>query len=262
MKQLSLATILLVMLAACRPETPATEQATPAPPAAPAATTATTPPAAASPTDTLHLPSGQIAQLQPTTEQAFNKLPAGGLSDLPNDPTSEHLEATQGQVRRQGLDLLLKPEQGAEARLSSTPDAKFTLENGEGVKYMYWGSLPAAHQWAVRAWYWESAGTALVDQRTGRHVEVVGDPVASPDGRFVLLTSPGLSGGEQANTVALVQVDAAGPRLLWRREPTTWEPNEVRWASPIRAVLKLRHTDAEGSIADDAPVSYAELTIK
>ncbi|MCR5890975.1 hypothetical protein LRS06_24950 [Hymenobacter sp. J193] len=43
-----------------------------------------------------------------------------------------------------------------------------------------------------------------------------------------------------------------------QRKPTAREPVEARWSAPTRAVLKLRHTNAEGSIPDDAPVSYAE----
>ncbi|MDO7844724.1 hypothetical protein Q5H92_00025 [Hymenobacter sp. M29] len=248
---------LLLSNAACRPDTsPAQEKpaATPAP-AAPA------PSATANPADTLHLPGGQVVQLHPSTAAVFNQLPASGLPDLPNDPTAEPLAAAQGKVRRQGLDLFLPSAQGGEVKLSSTPDADFTLQNADGVKYMYWGTLPAAHQWAVRAWYWESSGTVLVDQRTGRRLALIGDPVASPDGRLVLLTSPGLGGGEQANLLELAEIDAAGPRLRWRREPTAWEAREARWAAPNRAILKLRHLNAQGEMPDDAPETYAELDI-
>jgi hypothetical protein len=193
---------------------------------------------------------------------AFNQLPVGGLPDLPNDPSAEHLPADQGRVRRQGLGLLLRPAQGPEVRLASTPDAQFTLQNGESVKYMYWGSLPAAHQWAVRAWAWEAAGTVLVDQRTGRRLEELpGDPVAAPDGRLVLLISPGLSGGDQPNALSLVQIDSAGAHLCWQLEPTTWEPAAARWAAPNRVVLLRRHALPDGSMPDDARISYDELTL-
>jgi hypothetical protein len=248
----------LLATSACRPDAPPT-----APPAqAPATTEATAPGAATAPADTLHLPGGRVVQLRPSTASAFNKLPASTLPDLPNDPAAEPLATAQGQVRRQGLALFLKPAQGGEVKFSSTPDAEFTMQNGEGVKYMYWGSLPAAHQWAVRAWAWESSGTVLVDQRTGRRLtELPGDPVAAPDGRLVLLTSPGLDGSDQPNTLSLVQIEATGPRLLWQREPTTWEPVEARWASPTRAVLKLRHLNAQGEMPDDTPETYAELAL-
>ncbi|TPG66541.1 hypothetical protein [Hymenobacter nivis] len=262
-KSSRLAVLLLLASAACRPDAPATEQAaTPAAAPVPAALpSVAASPAAPGPTDTLHLPGERVAQLHPSTVAAFNQLPASSLPELANEPEAEPLPASQGQVRRQGLDLLLQPAQGSAAKLASTPDAEFTLQNAKGVKYMYWGSLPAAHQWVVRAWYWESVGTVLVDQRTGRYVELMGEPVASPDGRFVLLTSPGLGGGDQANLLTLVEITADGPRLLWEREPTTWEPVAARWAAPGRVLIERRHTLADGSMADDARVTYDELTV-
>ena len=256
--------LLLLASAACRPDAPATERTAPpaAPVPAPTPGAATAPnPVAAGPTDTLHLPGGKVVQLRPTTAAAFNQLPTNGLPELVNEPGAEHLPASQGQVRRQGLDLFLQHAQGRAARLSSTPEAEFTLQNAKGVKYAYWGSLPAAHQWVVRAWYWESDGTVLVDQRTGRHVELLGEPVASPDGRLVLLTSPGLGGGDQANLLTLVEITADGPRLLWQREPTTWEPVAARWVAPGRVLIERRHLLADGSMADDARVTYDELTL-
>ena len=213
------------------------------------------------PADTLHLPGGQVVALRPSTAAIFNQLPASSLPDLPNDPSAEPLATAQGQVRRQGLDLFLQSAQGGEIKFSSTPDANFTLQNADGVKYMYWGSLPAARQWVVRAWYWESSGTVLVDQRTGRRLELIGDPVASPDGRLVLLSSPGLGGGDQANLLELVEIGPAGPNLRWRREPATWEAEEVRWAAPNRVILKRRHLNAQGEMPEDAPETYAELVL-
>lgn len=259
-----LAVLLLLAGAACRPDAPATTEQAASPAASvpaptPGAATAVRP-TAPGPADTLHLPGG-VAQLRPTTAAAFNRLPVSGLPDLPNDSTTEHLPAGQGRLTRQGLGLLLRPAQGPAVRLASTPEAQFTLENAKGVKYRYWGSLPAAHQWVVRAWYWESDGTVLVDQRTGRRVELLGHPVASPDGRLVLLTSPGLGGGDQANLLTLCEITADGPHLLWQREPTTWEPVQARWAAPNRAIIMRRHALPDGSMADDARVTYDELTL-
>lgn len=256
---------MLLSTSACHPDQPATKPSAADQPATkrPAARSeATAPRSAAGPADTLHLPGGVVAQLRPSTAAAFHQLNVGGLPDLHNDPSAEHLPAEQGRVHRQGLTLLLHPAQGPEVRLASTPDAQFTLQNGAAVRYMYWGSLPAAHQWVVRTWAWESSGTVLVDQRTGHHLEELpGDPVAAPDGRFVLFLSPGLSGGDQANMLSLARIEADGAHLLWKLEPSTWEPAEARWAAPNRVVLLRRHTQPDGSIPDDARVTYDELTL-
>ncbi|MDO7875493.1 hypothetical protein Q5H93_12185 [Hymenobacter sp. ASUV-10] len=242
--------LLLAALPACRPDAPATEQA--APPVA----TATV----AHPADTLHLPTG-VVQLLPSSAEEFNKLPASSVPDVANDSLEEvkSLATAQGRVRRTGRDLLLKADNGREVRLTSTPAAEFTIQNGDAVRYQYQGSLPGAHQWVVRAWFWESTGTLLVDQRTGRRLEVLGQPAMSADGRFLVLTSPGLGGGDQPNTVSLVQIDDDGPRLRWQRELTAWQAEEARWAHPGITILKIRHTNAQGELPNDAPVSYVQL---
>jgi hypothetical protein len=240
---------LLLSSAACRSDNaPAQEK-----PAAPAPGHAATPDAspAANSADTLHLPGGQVVQLRPTTVEVFNQLPASSLPDLPNDPSAELLATAKGQVRRRGLDLFLQSEQGGEVKLSSTPEAEFTLQNADGVKYMYWGSLPAAHQWVVRAWYWESSGTVLVDQRTGRRLDLIGDPVASPDGGFVLFTSPGLSGGDQANLLELAEITAAhhlgargGPLGCPQPGSADASPHPGRWQHGRRCPCYLQRVAA------------------
>ena len=279
-----LAVLLLLASAACHSDAPATEPAAPkvAPPAAsvpapeqaappadsvpaPKPSTATAAsPAPPSLADTLHLPGGRVVQLRPTTAEAFNQLPTSGLQEISLDPEGERIEPipfSGGPIHRHGLDLLLQPAQGSVVKLSSTPDAEFTLQNGNGVKFIYWGNLATAHQWVVQALYWEEGGIVLVDQRTGRNIELTGDPVASPDGRFVFLTSFGLGGGDQPNLVSLVQIEAAGPRLLWQRAPETWAPVAARWAGPSRVIIERRHTLADGSMTDDAPVTYDELDV-
>jgi hypothetical protein len=245
----------LLSASACRRDQPATAQSPAASPT-PADTTL------ANATDTLHLPNG-VVRLRPAAATAFNKLFSSELPDVANDSAAERqpLAAAQGRVRREGLALVLMPTKGPPVRLASTPPAEFTLQNGEGVRYQYWGSLPATHQWVVRAWYWESDATVLVDQRTGRRVEVLGSPVASPDGRFVLLTSPGLGGGDQANALSLVEIGVAGPRLLWQREPTAWEPEAARWVTPGLVILRLRRASTDGSLTDAAPDSYVQLPL-
>lgn len=259
--------LLALLSAACRPDSASTDTTTaPAPPA-----TATSPAnradtgtaaAAPAPTDTLHLPGGPLL-LRPSSAAAFARrapteaLPPEGDSAAPD----QDLASTHGRVRRQGLDLLLQPAQGPAVHLHSTPPAEFTLQNPNAVRYVYWGSLPKAHQWVVQAWFWESAAVVLVDQRTGRQLEVPGRPTASPDGRYVLCTSPGLGGGDQVNSLSLVRIDATGPRRLWQHEPTDWAPEAARWADPRRAIIQISRADAEGQLPDPPRPEYLELAL-
>lgn len=252
--------VMLLGLGACHPDAPATQQA-PAALATPAAAVEpTVAPAAAAPADTLHLSGGQVLRLLPGTVAAYNQAAADSLPELNADSPDQHMETTQGQVRRQGLDLLLTPARGLVVRLTSTPPAEFK-NNSTSVRYVYRGSLPGAHQWVVQAWFWESEGTVLVDQRTGSQLAVTGWPTASPDGRYVLLTSPGLGGGDEVNSISLVGITAAGPRLRWQREPTAYAPQRARWAGPNRALLQVERPDADGQLPNSPRPEYLVLTL-
>ena len=249
---------LLFGATACRPDAPATQQApvaaAPVTPAKTAPATALGPTPAALP-DTLHLPGGPVLRLVPGTAAAFGQAAADSLPDLGAESGDQHLAATQGRVRRQGLALLLAPAQGPAVRLTSTPPPDFKNDSAS-VRYVYRGSLPAAHQWVVQAWFWESDGTVLVDQRTGRQLLVYGWPAASPDGRYVLVASPGLGGGDQVNSLSLVGITADGPRLLWQRSPETWAPERARWAGAGRALLKIERAGASGQLPAPPRPSY------
>jgi hypothetical protein len=113
----------------------------------------------------------------------------------------------------------------------------------------------------VKAWYWESDGVVLVDQRTGARLEVAGYPAASPDGRYVLATSPGLGGGDQVNSLSLIRIEPAGPRLLWQREPAAWAPEKARWAGPNRVLLQLSRPGPDGELPEPPRPEYAELSL-
>lgn len=254
--------ILLLSASACHPDQPATQppaNVTPSPVAAnSSAPTALIAPGA--PGETLPLPDGRVVQLRALPGDFFAKLPFSGLPELANQPAAEHLPAGQDRITRQGPVLRLRPAQGPEVRLVSASEAQLARQAGEGVQYLYWGSLPAAHQWAVRAWASEVSTTVLVDQRTGHQLAALpGAPVASPDGRLVLFVSPGLSGSEQPNMLSLVQIAPTGARLLWQIEPTTWEPVEARWFTSHHLVLKRHHALPDGTLPDEARMTCDEL---
>lgn len=211
--------------------------------------------------DTLRLPGGQVAYLRPSTAAAFARLTGPDrLPELDANTPDQGLAQTQGRVRRQGSDLLLHPARGLLVRLRSTPEAAFQNDSAS-ARYVYWGSLPGARQWAVKAWYWESDGLVLVDQRTGQQLALAGHPAASPDGRYVLATSPGLGGGDQINCLTLVEITPTGPRLRWQRELSHWAPERARWAGPRRVLLAQSRLDANGELPDPPRPTYAELEL-
>lgn len=211
------------------------------------------------PQDTLRTVSGAVLRLRPVSEADFNRLPEqlGGYLD-------STLTAADGRVRRQGQDLLFRPEQGPEVRLPAVlagpggPDDP----TGRAVPH-YWGELPAARQWVVATEQESRQVTTLVDQRTGQLTEVVGLPAVSPDGRYLMgVRSDQANDGsdESATGIQLFRLGAGPPRLLWTREPLRWGATRARWSGPRTVVLEQERTPPSQEDAGPPP-TYLELTL-
>lgn len=127
-------------------------------------------------------------------------------------------------MSRTGIRLRLLPANGKEVVI-----AHDTADTDTMAYYHYWGSLPAAHQWVLSVRLYEGSAVALVDQRTGRRTIVWGQPVVSPDGRYLLTHSADLAAAYDANGLQLYRIEPTGPRLLWQRQLGSWSPDEVRW---------------------------------
>ncbi|WP_022826134.1 hypothetical protein [Hymenobacter norwichensis] len=260
---------LLLLLASCQPDTPASNPAASAAPAS-ASTTA----AQASPTDTLHVADSLgrqvgVLRLRPSTAAEFAKLPAGPLPTRPTDQENQSTVSdaplpTDGRVQRQGEQLVLRPAQGPAVTLTPVPSPDGP--EGNDNAYYYWGTLPQAHQWVVDVATDEGSGVLLVDQRTGRRTNLLGAPSISPDGRYLLsICEDVISGGTPTN-LSVYNCGSGAPKLLWSRDLTAWGPRAARWRDARHVVLQRAHADVDPNAdvaraAEQVKVTYVELEL-
>jgi hypothetical protein len=270
-----LGSALLLLLASCRPDQPASNTADPpSPPAAPATTGAP----ASVPVDTLAVADSVghrlgILQLRASTKADFTKLPAGPLPARPSDderPESlSHVPDAalppDGRVQRRGELLVLHPAQGPAVTLKPEPAAEDGPE-GKEIGYYYWGSLPQVHQWVVDVATDEGPAVLLVDQRTGHRTHLLGAPSASPDGRYLLSVCEDVTSGGTPTDISLYRCGSGAPQLIWSRDPQRWGPRAARWRDARHVVLLQAHPDADpqadvATAATRVPLTYAELEL-
>lgn len=258
----------VLAFSACQPDTPASTTATPAAPSSPPTTAAP-----ATPADTLHVadslgrPVG-VLRLRPSTAADFAKLPVGPLPARPTNQENQSAVSdaplpTDGRVRRQGEQLVLRPAQGPAVTLTPIPSPDGP--EGNDNAYYYWGSLPQARQWVIDVATDEGSGVLLVDQRTGRRTSLLGAPSVSPDGRYLLsLCEDVISGGP--TNLSLYYCGSGAPKLLWSRDLTEWGPRAARWRDARHVVLQRAHAAADpnadvATAAEQVKVTYAELEL-
>ena len=222
--------------------------------------------------DTLHV-AGGVLHLKPITEAAFRRVPEDTSYTADYEA---NLTADTGRVRRRDDDLILQPAQGPAVTFRNTQE-QTELPGGTGSynlhtgTYYYRGPLPGTHQWLVAATelhrsrfgFGESHHSyhCLIDQRNGQRTHLVGFPVVSPDGRYLLCAASGLyedQGLEGPAGLQLIELGPGAPRPRWLRNPRHWGPDAPRWAGPRTAVLAQARLLPDGH---DAPYTYVELTL-
>jgi|GEM_PF-5366221 len=233
------ALLLLSLLGSCDQAKPKADTAAPAPPVAATApavgsaivlTSGDTWPNTSH--DTLRVRTG-VVRVQPLPASAWSKGLPAGLPTRPDTVDSPQLSQAGSRVQRQGIHLLLTPANGRPLRI-----AHDTTDTDTAAYYYYWGTLPAAHQWVLAVGLYEGRAAALVDQRSGRRTAIWGQPVASPDGRYLVAYSADLGAAYDANGLQLFKIEPTGPRLLWQYSLNSWEPREVRWQDSKTLLVK------------------------
>jgi len=257
----------LLLVAGCQPDQPAATTATP-PAASP------TSQAPVSGTDTLAVADSLghrvgILQLRPSTQAAFEKLPAGPLPTRPSDQENQSNVSDaplppDGRVQRRGELLILHPAQGPAVTLQPVPSPDGP--EGHDNAYYYWGSLPLVHQWVVDVVTDEGTVVLLIDQRTGRRTSLLGAPSVSPDGHYLLSVCEDMTSGGTPTNLSLYRCGSGAPQLLWSRDLTDWGPRAARWRDAHHVALQQAHPDLDpnaevATAASRVPLTYAELVL-
>jgi hypothetical protein len=109
--------------------------------------------------------------------------------------------------------------------------ALFTDRSGEMevANFRYEGVVPRIPFHAVSASYYEATGVFLVHDSTGRRTGVYALPVASPDGREVVVASMDLLQIVRTNGIFIYRVEGDTLVETWRHETMDWGPKEAIW---------------------------------
>lgn len=205
----------------------------------PAEISDTTAPAEAVFSDTLHLPNGVVVRLEPISRETFEASPPTQQVTLAGEnaraglPTEkQQIALDSARVKRDGLSLLLKPEQGPLIKLTdSAPDS------AENEYYLYLTTVPGTRHWLVDMLLDGEVGYyLLVDQRTGDRDTLIQYPVLSPSRNLIACGVTSGSAGYGPEGLELWHKTEQGEfaRSWYREIPGV---SEVRWENDHTLLL-------------------------
>jgi hypothetical protein len=112
-------------------------------------------------------------------------------------------------------------------------DAAIAKGHGEdeSTTYTYLGYLKDFHSHLIQAQLYEITEWLLIDDN-GKHFELWGEPLFSPDMKHIASSCTGIEyGGGQPNIIQLLGLQNGALREVWSLEPKTWEPYGLCWTS-------------------------------
>ncbi|UYZ61734.1 hypothetical protein [Hymenobacter weizhouensis] len=187
--------------------------------------------------DTLVQLPGRVLRIYPAARPVYEKLPAPAwVAPKPSSAEEEEqlfldfaaeeqrrLAKAGARVRRTGRALRLRPTAAPEVRLVNNP-----VEDDRHVAYEYLASLPEVKQWLISVHLYEGGYYLLVDQRNGRHTQLMAPPAVSPDGRHFVCGNSDVLARFEPSGLQLWSAEGSAPHLLWERQ-TEWGCTNPRW---------------------------------
>lgn len=98
----------------------------------------------------------------------------------------------------------------------------------DAVHYTYDGRLTGIGYHVVQIHYYEGGARLLINDRGGEATRVPGSPVASPDGRWIVVASYGGVAGYAPDLLQVRRV-ADGLPVDWELHPDDWGAESPRW---------------------------------
>lgn len=146
-------------------------------------------------------------------------------------------------------------------RLNSGKEIVFkddTLESDSMVSYSYEAYYPDLKSWYIHADYWEESADMLIDCRTGEETGLLGEPVISPNKKYIATYSGDLVAGFMPNGLQLLEVHKNEIEPVFEIDTDKWEPSGVRWLNSNELIIKRAFLDENFNRKYD----YVKLKIK
>ena len=135
-------------------------------------------------------------------------------------------------VTRKGLQLIFELENGDTLCLTND-----TSETDSYVNYQYCTKLSNINHWLILGYYYEWSQYEIVNCSNGKRTQVMGYPIFSPDGKYMVCGSLDES-SEGINGIEFWRLKGTSLQLLLSRELTKWGPNRLAWAGSDTLIIE------------------------
>ena len=152
---------------------------------------------------------------------------------------------TQKTQLKKDQQYVTQSKEGITFRLLSGKEKQLLHEMDEAVEgpahtYDYRYYIPQMGYFVVQKHTLDKGTYVLVNDKSGKEIDLWGYPKAAPDFKHLLSYHGDLESGFEANGLQLFGFTDRGLEKLWEQELTDYEPVSVRWLNQSTAEIDLR----------------------
>lgn len=137
-------------------------------------------------------------------------------------------------------------------------DGWIEKERDDDTRYSYVGYWPSLHWHLVEGYHYSEIYNLNIIAQSGQWLKLDDSPSFSPDTSQFVVASGSLD-GIGSPLIQLFKLKNGAWRESWKREPTTWQVEQLEWLTATTLLLKEKHWNEDFS---KSWFTYARLTIQ
>jgi len=118
-----------------------------------------------------------------------------------------------------------------------------TSHNESRVQYDFGKIFPELNLVQIHASYWEWSREFLINYKSGQQAILWGNPKISKNKELLLSSSADLVVLEMPNGIQLFEIRNGQIKLVFEKEISNWEPEEIKWESDTSILMRIAIVD-------------------
>ena len=143
----------------------------------------------------------------------------------------EHAQCREKDLSKHYPGLFSRADLRLIVNLTNGGEKVYTDDERKNLWYTFVAYYPEIGYGLIWAQFYEDGTNYLVNMRTGKDTDIVGDPILSPDKKRIAVSNVDLEAQYTPNVLSVYELRPDGLAVEFIEKPAEWGPWNLRWVT-------------------------------